>query len=116
LSVSYYEIERCKYLVFYIYNESKKGSIKMINQEEKEIIIHYAKKFGVSSIYLFGSSLTENEYNDIDLAVEGIEPELFFKFYGKLLRNLSKPIDLIDLAEKTHFTKLIQKEAVKIYE
>ena len=88
----------------------------MINQEEKDVIIHYAKKFGVVSIYLFGSSSTENEYNDIDLAVEGIKPEFFFKFYGKLLRNISKPIDLIDLSDKTNFNRLIEKRAVKIYE
>jgi len=65
---------------------------------------------------LFGSSLNKNEYNDIDLAVKGIKPELFFKFYGELLRNLTKPVDLIDLSEKSLFNQIIEETAVKIYE
>ncbi len=87
----------------------------MISEKEKAIIVHYAKKYNVSSIYLFGSSLNKNEYNDIDLAVQGIKPELFFKFYGELLRNLTKSVDLIDLSEKSLFNQIIEEEAIKIY-
>ena len=43
----------------------------MINEREKGIITRCAKKYTVSSIYLFGSSLDrDSEPNDIDLAVE----------------------------------------------
>ena len=87
----------------------------MINEEEKKIIIRYAKKYNVSKVYLFGSSLDQSEYNDIDLAISGIEPSLFFKFYGELLRNLYKPVDLIDLSEKSLFNQLIENNSVKIY-
>ncbi|MFW9990032.1 MAG: nucleotidyltransferase family protein [Candidatus Odinarchaeota archaeon] len=87
----------------------------MISEEEKEIIVQFAKKYNVSSVYLFGSSLDNFEYNDIDLAVHGIKPNLFFKFYGELLRNLSKPVDLIDLSEKSLFNQIIEKKCVKIY-
>lgn len=88
----------------------------MINKREKEIIIQFAIKYHVSSIYLFGSSLNENEYKDIDLAVKGIKPELFFKFYGELLRNLKKPVDLIDLSKKSLFNQIIEETAMIIYE
>ncbi len=88
----------------------------MITEAEKEIIIQFAKKYKVSSIFLFGSSLYEKKYNDIDLAVKGLKPELFFKFYGELIRNLPKPVDLIDLSEKTLFTQMIEETAVKIYD
>ena len=87
----------------------------MITEEEKEIIIRYARKYNVSKIYLFGSSLDDTEYKDIDLAVSGIKPDLFFKFYGELLRNLPKAVDLIDLSKKSLFNQLIQKNSVKIY-
>lgn len=87
----------------------------MISEEEKQIIIQYAKKYNVSEVYLFGSSLNQKEYNDIDLAVQGIKPDLFFKFYGDLLRKLPKSVDLIDLSEKSLFNKLIEKNSVKIY-
>ncbi|MCD6384696.1 hypothetical protein J7M23_02860 [Candidatus Sumerlaeota bacterium] len=51
----------------------------MISERDKEIIILYAKKYEVSTIYFFGSSLDRDSgYNDIDLAVKGIKPEVFF--------------------------------------
>ncbi|MFQ6056199.1 MAG: nucleotidyltransferase family protein [Methanosarcinales archaeon] len=89
----------------------------MISERDKEVIIQCAKKYKVSTIYLFGSSLDRNsEYNDIDLAVKGIKPEVFFKFYGELLRNLSKPVDLVDLSKKSLFNQIIEEKGVKIYE
>lgn len=45
----------------------------------------------------------------------GIEPSVFFKFYGELLRSLSKPVDLVDLSEENLFNKIIKKNSVKIY-
>ena len=84
----------------------------MISEREKEIIIQFAKKYQVTSIYLFGSSLDTSDYNDIDLAVKGIKPELFFKFYGELLRNLEKPVDLIDLSERSLFNQIIEETAI----
>ena len=74
------------------------------------------KKYGVSAIYLFGSLLDRNNrYNDIDLAVKGIKPEVFFKFYGELLRSLSKPVDLVDLSKKSLFNQIIEERGVRIY-
>ena len=88
----------------------------MISEKEKEIIIQCAKKYDVSTIYLFGSSLDKDSgYNDIDLAVKGIKPEVFFKFYGELLRSLSKPVDLVDLSKKSLFNQIIEEKGVKIY-
>jgi predicted nucleotidyltransferase len=86
----------------------------MISKKEKEIILKCAKKYNVLKIYLFGSALNSKDYNDIDLAVEGIKPELFFKFYGELLRNLPKPVDLVDLSEKSLFNKIIKERGTKI--
>ena len=88
----------------------------MITENEKETIIQYAKKYNVSSMYLFGSSLDDNqEAADIDLGVKGIVPKLFFKFYGELLRNLSKPVDLVDLSKKSLFNQIVEEKGVKIY-
>ncbi|MCL0064035.1 nucleotidyltransferase domain-containing protein [Dehalococcoidia bacterium] len=88
----------------------------MISRREKEIITRCAEKYKVSSIYLFGSSLVmDGGYNDIDLAVKGIKPRFFFKFYGELLRSLSKPVDLVDLSQKSLFNQIIEEKGVKIY-
>lgn len=66
-------------------------------------------------VLLFGSSVTEDDAGDIDLAVEGILPEQFFKFYSDLLWSLSKPVDLVDLAEKSLFSRLIEQEGKLLY-
>lgn len=88
----------------------------MISKKHRKIIIECAKKYNVSTIILFGSSLHKNKrYNDIDLAVKGIKTEFFFKFYGELMRRLSKPVDLVDLSKSSLFTKIIEKKGVKIY-
>lgn len=94
----------------------EKGAMKMISEKDKEIIIKYAKKYKVSSVILFGSSTRKDrESNDIDIGVKGIEPGLFFDFYAELFKNLSKPVDLIDLSKKSLFNNLVEKTGVRIY-
>ena len=87
----------------------------MIATEDKNKICHYANKYGVESVLLFGSASTSDNYNDIDIAVSGIKPELFFSFYGDLIMNLSKPVDLIDLSHKSLFTDIVLDEGIKLY-
>lgn len=88
----------------------------MIAENDKEIIIKYAKKYNVSSVILFGSSTRKDrESNDIDIGVKGIEPRLFFKFYAELFKNLSKPVDLVDLSRKSLFNELVEETGEKIY-
>ena len=88
----------------------------MISETDKKIILQCAKKYNVSTIILFGSSLEkEKKANDIDLGVKGIEPRLFFKFYGELLKHLSKPAHLIDLSKKSLFNDLVEETGVQIY-
>jgi hypothetical protein len=52
---------------------------------------------------------------DIDLGVKGLNPALFFKFYGELMRHLSKPVDVVDLAHRSLFNNLVEQKGVKIY-
>ncbi len=83
---------------------------------EKDIILRCAKKYNVSSILLFGSSLEDEENaNDIDLAVKGIDKKLFFKFYAELVKHLSKPVDLVDLSRKSLFNDIVEETGVKLY-
>ncbi len=90
--------------------------MEMITEEEKQIIVKYAKKYNILYVILFGSSLSKDqEANDIDLAVKGIEPSLFFKFYAELFKSLSKPVDLIDLSIKSSFCEYVEETGVKIY-
>jgi predicted nucleotidyltransferase len=88
----------------------------MITEYEKDVILRYAKKYNVSSVFLFGSSIEKEEgANDIDLGVRGIEKKLFFKFYAELVKHLSKPIDIVDLSQKSLFNDIVEETGVRIY-
>jgi len=88
----------------------------MITEYEKDVILQYAKKYNVCSVFLFGSSIEKQEgANDIDLGVRGIEKKLFFKFYAELVKHLSKPVDLVDLSQKSLFNDIIEETGVRIY-
>ena len=88
----------------------------MITEHEKDIILRCAQKYTASSILLFGSSSEgEEQANDIDLGVKGIDKRVFFKFYAELVKHLSKPVDLIDLSQKSLFNSIVEETGVKIY-
>jgi len=88
----------------------------MISQQERSIILKCAEKYHVASVYLFGSSLrTDVEPRDIDIGVKGLRSDLFFKFYGELLQELPKPVDVVDLSTRSLFTDLVEQEGVLIY-
>lgn len=88
----------------------------MISERDKKVIQELSKKYRVKKVLLFGSSLDPvKEGRDIDLAVDGIDPHEFFKYYGDLMLNLSKPVDLIDLSEISKFVDLVKEEGVPIY-
>lgn len=88
----------------------------LLNEADRNFIIACARKYDVATIYLFGSSLhNPTQARDIDLGVKGINPALFFKFYGELMRHLSKPVDVVELSQKTLFNALVEEKGVKIY-
>jgi predicted nucleotidyltransferase len=98
------------------YLKKKWYNLLMISESDKKIIQEFSKKYHVKRVLLFGSSLDDTrESRDIDLAVEGINPKDFFKYYGDLLLSLSKPVDLVDLSEETKFISLVKEEGVPIY-
>ena len=88
----------------------------MIAESDKRKIREISEKYHAKRVLLFGSCLdVTRESRDIDIAVEGVSPEDFFKYYGDLMLKLSKPIDVIDLSERSKFTKLIQQEGILLY-
>lgn len=88
----------------------------MISETEKKIILEISKKYRAKRVLLFGSSLdSKNESHDIDIGVEGVPYENFFKYYGELILALSKPIDIIDLSGISKFIDMIKKEGILIY-
>jgi predicted nucleotidyltransferase len=79
-------------------------------------VINLCQRYKVSAAFLFGSSVEPwEEANDIDIAVKGLEPGLFFKFYAELIKYLEKNVDLVDLSKRTLFNELVEENGIKIY-
>ena len=88
----------------------------MITENDRAIIMQCAKKYNVSSVVVFGSSLDESgDAHDIDLGVKGLDPGLFFKFYAELFKRLSKSVDLVDISRTPLFNELEEESGVRIY-
>lgn len=88
----------------------------MLSEVDKNTICKISKKYHAKKVLLFGSSLySKEESNDIDIGVEGVPYENFFKYYGELILALSKPIDIIDLSGISKFIDMVKKEGLLIY-
>ena len=88
----------------------------MVSETDKNTIREISKKYHAHRVLLFGSNLDPaKESNDIDIAVEGIAPKDYFKFYGDLLLSLSKSVDVVDLSQKSKFIDLVEKEGEVLY-
>lgn len=87
----------------------------MITEKDKSLIIESAKKYEAKYVVLFGTSASNAESNDIDIAVKGVKPEKFFKFYAEIFKRATKPVDLINLNDKSAFNSLVEKNGIRIY-
>ena len=88
----------------------------MITASEKRIIREISERYAVKRVLLFGSSIVSGkESRDIDLAVEGIPPADFFRYYGDLILGLSRPVDVVDISRTSKFTKMIKQEGILLY-
>jgi len=70
------------------------------------------KAFGAREVYVFGSAATGtmDEYSDVDLAVSGLPPEVFYRAMGKAGDILQRPLDLVDLDDDNPFIRYLKEE------
>ena len=70
------------------------------------------KAAGAREVYLFGSAERETMRadSDIDIAVSGLPPAVFFRAMSDAERALGLPLDLIDLDEDSPFTRYLKSE------
>jgi predicted nucleotidyltransferase len=89
-----------------------KITIPEVFQEDIKRAIKILKDGGCTEIYVFGSGVTGKVRNgsDIDLAVRGCPQGHFFHLLGRLLWELDRPADLVDLDAPDAFAQYLQKE------
>jgi predicted nucleotidyltransferase len=70
------------------------------------------KSAGAREIYVFGSAAkgTADPVSDLDLAVSGLPPAVFYRVGARLSDLLGRPVDLIDLDASTPFTRYLREE------
>ena len=81
-------------------------------------IVDISKEFGAEKVFLFGSCVEDiNSSHDIDIAVSGIKPKDFFKFYGKVSMEVKDEVDIVDLDDvREHLYKRILSKGKILYE
>ena len=76
------------------------------------------KAVGAREVYVFGSAAhgTLRENSDVDIAVSGLPPEVFFRAMGMASRALGRQVDLVDLDEDNPFTEYLKhhQELVRV--
>lgn len=67
---------------------------------------------GAREVYVFGSAATGKlrEGSDLDLAVSGLPPGVFFRVMGTVSHLIRRPLDLVDLDEDNPFTRYLKSE------
>ena len=75
------------------------------------------KAGGCEEVYLFGSIADGKgtSRSDIDFAVKGCPAEMFYKLQGKLLLELARSVDLIDLDADAELAVFLEREANLIH-
>lgn len=90
---------------------------KAVFEAELNKIVAVSKEFHVEKVILFGSCLDNVESaRDIDIAVSGIDPRKFFKYYGRISGEIDDEVDIVDLDDmRQHFYKKIVNQGRIIY-
>jgi uncharacterized protein len=72
------------------------------------------KEYGAKEVYIFGSLAegTFTRHSDIDMAVAGLPPKVFFAAMGEAHQLLRRPLDLINLDDGSLFSEYLKKEGL----
>jgi len=91
---------------------------RAILKRELDKIVDISKEFDAKKVLLFGSCLEDiKSAHDIDIAVSGIKPREFFKYYGKVSMAVENEVDIVDLDDiREHLHKRILSKGRVIYE
>ena len=79
--------------------EAEAAERRRLFDEREGRVRRTLRSHGVTRAYLFGSMAkgTPRAESDVDIAVEGCEPEHFYRLAAELERVLGQELDLVDL-------------------
>ena len=91
-------------------------NINLTVNTETDILVQRAaaelKTAGAREIYVFGSAAkgTDDAASDLDLAVSGLPPSVFYRMGARVSDLTGRSVDLIDLDSNTPFTRHLRTE------
>jgi predicted nucleotidyltransferase len=70
------------------------------------------KAVGAKEVYVFGSASKGQMRpdSDVDMAVSGLPPEVFFRAMAAAHDALGRPLDLVDLDDDNDFTRYLKSK------
>jgi predicted nucleotidyltransferase len=79
---------------------------------EHEAVVAAAALFrelGASQVFVFGSAVKDElrPDSDIDMAVSGLPPRVYFSAVSQASRLIGRPVDLVDLDDRTPLVKYL---------
>jgi predicted nucleotidyltransferase len=90
---------------------TEKIQIPEIYQKDIHRAVEILKEAGCTDVFLFGSLAAGKvrDKSDIDLAVRGCPQGEFFPLLGRLLLELSYPVDLVNLDGQDAFVRYLEE-------
>jgi predicted nucleotidyltransferase len=72
---------------------------------------HLLRSLGATQVFVFGSAATGKlrPDSDLDLAVSGLPPRLYFSAISKASDLVGRPIDLVDLDDDTPLVRYLRR-------
>ncbi|NQU81565.1 MAG: nucleotidyltransferase domain-containing protein [Bacteroidetes bacterium] len=80
-----------------------------VYQHRIQMAVRLLKNAGAKKIYLFGSLVRGEITNstDIDIGIQGLAPEIFFRIFDQLSEAVDSPLDLVDFDEQIDFFNML---------
>ena len=74
--------------------------------------VEICKAEGCRDVFIFGSVAVgrHRPHSDLDIGVRGCPPEHFYRLLGRLMDELTHPVDLVDLDLETRVTEFLKQE------
>ncbi len=74
--------------------------------------VEICKAEGCRGVFIFGSVVAgrHRPHSDLDIAVRGCPPERFYRLLGRLMDELSHPVNLVDLDTEIRVAEFLEQE------
>lgn len=95
-------------------------SAKAISPEFRSDVaraVQICKAEGCRDVFIFGSVATgrHRSQSDLDIAVRGCPPDRFYHLLGRLMDELTHPVDLVDLDTKIRVAEFLEQEGQLVH-